>query len=177
MKKVFSLVVVLVLVMGLSLAYAEKLGLGSSTGATWKDVNAAEKKDGAAQVNTFMCALLLDDAGKIVNVKFDVVQTKLAISGEAKMVTDLAAPIKTKVELGDAYGMAKAAKAGEWYVQAAAFEKYCIGKTVDEVLATKVYAKDDHHKQVPDVADLKTTVTIDIGEFLESLKAAAANAK
>ncbi|MDD6467823.1 MAG: hypothetical protein PUF50_06540 [Erysipelotrichaceae bacterium] len=48
-----------------------------------------------------------------------------------------------------------------------------VGKTVDEVLAMKTYAKNDAHPVVPDEEDLKSTCTMNVGSYLEGVKAAA----
>ncbi|MHC1786251.1 MAG: hypothetical protein AB9880_04260 [Christensenellales bacterium] len=177
MKKLLCLVLVSILALSLvSVASAELLGMASVTGIQGAD---AGEKDGNNQVNTTYCTVLLDDKGVIVKVQFDVVQTKVSFSKEGKLITDPATfSVKTKIEKGAEYGMIKASGIQkEWFEQAAAFEAYCIGKTVEEVLATPTYKKDDNHLSVPDVADLKTLVTMDIGEFLEVLEKAVANAR
>lgn len=182
MKKSIALVLSALLLMSIaSFASAELLGLGINTDigsikeATEKD---GEKYDGQAQVNTIICTVLLDDNKVIKAVQFDNVQTKVTFNGEGKLTADPAAEIKTKVEKGDEYGMKKASGIGkEWYEQIAEFEKYIVGKTIEEVQAIPTYKKDDNHLRVPDVADLKTTVTIDIGGYVDALAEAVANAK
>lgn len=182
MKKTLALVLsTLMLISLVSFASAELLGLGINTTigsikeATVKD---GEKYDGQAQVNTIICTVVLDDNKVIKAVQFDTVQTKIAFNGEGKLTTDPAAEIKTKIEKGDEYGMKKASGISkEWYEQIAEFEKYIIGKTLEEVQAIPTYKKDDNHTRVPDVADLKTTVTMDIGGYVDALAKAVANAK
>lgn len=179
MKKLLSLALVAVMLLSLSaVALADTYGLGVAT-SIGSSKPATAEKDGAAQVDSAICALVLDDEGKIKSVKFDVAQTKVAINVKGEITADMSAEIKSKVEKGDDYGMRKASKLekGEWYEQAAALEAYCIGKTVEEVVTMKTYQKDDHHTAVPDMEDLKTTVTIDVGAFLKALQKAADNAK
>ena len=65
----------------------------------------------------------------------------------------------------------------EWFEQIAAFEAYCIGKTVAEIQAMPTKAANESHPTVPDVADLATTVTIDVGGYIEALVKAASLAK
>ena len=78
-----------------------------------------------------------------------------------------------KKALGEDYGMRGASPIGkEWFEQIAALEQWMIGKTIEEVMAMPVYAKDDNHKSVPDSEDLKTSVTIDVGASLEAVKGA-----
>jgi len=45
------------------------------------------------------------------------------------------------------------------------------------VQAIPTYKKDDSHLRVPDAADLKASVTIDIGGYVDALVEAVANAK
>ncbi len=72
--------------------------------------------------------VLVDKAGKVVMCRIDeiaVPQTK----GQN---------IASKKALGDSYNMVEYGGAiAEWYVQIAAFERACAGKTKDEVLAIK----------------------------------------
>ena len=78
----------------------------------------------------------------------------------------------------EGYGMRGASPIGkEWFEQAAAWEAYCIGKTVEEIAATPLYARNESHTTCADVEELKTTCTITVGEFIEALEAAAAVAK
>ena len=83
-----------------------------------------------------------------------------------------------KKELGDDYGMKtkNPAAVGEWYEQAEAFEKWCVGKTPDEV-ANVATVTNDEGSVVADDADLKTGCTIGIGQFLEAVANAVAAAK
>ena len=177
MKKVLVLGLALMMVLSLvSVASAELLGLGV---VTYVDRTAdAGEKDGSARVNTIACTLILDDNKVVKAVQWDTAQTGLGFSKEGKITSDLTKEIKTKKELGVDYGMIKASGIGkEWFEQIDAFEQYCIGKTVEEILATPTYKKDDGHLRVPDTADLKTSVTIDVGHYLDALEKAAANAR
>lgn len=179
MKKVLSLVLVAMMLLSLSaVALADTYGLGIVTGIGSSKAAAADK-DGVAQVNSTICFVVLGEDGKIKSVKFDVAQTKVAFNAKGEITSDLTAEVKSKVELGDDYGMRKASKLekGEWFEQAAAFEAYCVGKTPEEVLGMKTKVKDDNHQNVPDVEDVATTVTIDVGEMLKALDKAVKNAK
>ena len=179
MKKLVALVLSALLVFGLvSLAAAEIHGLGMVT-SIGSVADATAEKAGAAQVNTTVCSLALDDQGKILSVTWDVQQTKIQFSLEGKPV-ELPAREKllTKLEKGEAYGMRKASTIGkEWFEQIGAFAEYCVGKTVEEVLAIETFERDASHLAVPAVEDLKTSVTVSVGDYLASLEKAAANAK
>ncbi len=158
-------------------APAVKHGLGMVT-SIGSVADATAEKEGAAQVNTTVCSLVLDAEGKIQSVTWDVQQSKVQFS--ALGVANVPAPetLLTKLEKGEAYGMRKASAIGkEWFEQIAAFGEYCIGKTVEEVLAIEVFQRDENHTAVPAVEDLKASVTVSVGDYLASLQKAAANAK
>ncbi len=178
MKKFVSLVLVALLSLTLvSVALADTYGLGMVT-SIGSVAEATADKPGAAQVNTTVCSLVLDAEGKIVSVTWDVQQTKIQFDNAGKPVLPAPEKILTKLEKGDAYGMRGASQIGkEWNEQIAAFAEYCVGKTVEEVLGLKVFQRDDAHPAVPDVEDLKTSVTISVDGYLEALKKAAENAK
>lgn len=181
MKKTLSLVIALLLCLGAVSAMAETIGLGivtsigSSKSASVVD---GDPYDGAAQVDSTICAVTLDENGIITSIKFDVAQTKIAFSVEGELVTDTATVPQSKKELGEAYGMRKASPIGaELFEQLAAFEAYCIGKSADEIINMPTYAANESHLRVSDVEDLKSSVTIDIGAALDALAKAVADAK
>ena len=179
MKKLVALVLSALLVFGLvSFAVADTYGLGMVT-SIGSIADATAEKAGAAQVNTTVCSLVLDGQGKILRVTWDVQQTKIQFSLDGKPF-ELPAPekLRTKLEKGEAYGMKKASAIGkEWFEQIGAFAEYCVGKTVEEVLAIETFERDATHLKVPAIEDLKTSVTVSVGDYLASLEKAAANAK
>uniref|UniRef100_UPI0032607667 hypothetical protein n=1 Tax=Clostridium sp. NkU-1 TaxID=1095009 RepID=UPI0032607667 len=149
----------------LSTGYAVISSIGKSTDAG--------EKDGLAEVDTMFAAVLVDGSGKIVDCKIDSVQTKVNFSKEGKLLTDLGTVVESKNELGEKYGMKKAsAISKEWNEQAAGFAQYVIGKTADEVKGIAVSADG-----IADDADLKATITVHIGDFINVVEQAAANAK
>lgn len=148
-----------------------ELGIGSITTMTFTDATA--DSDGVIQAYTTIVALGVSD-GVISYIDIDVAQNSGKFDTAGVITSDKAAATPTKAEKADDYGMKTASAIGkEWYEQADAFEQYTLGKTLEEVLATPTYEKDEHHTQVPDSDDLKTSVTIDIGAFLKVLEAAA----
>ncbi|NLJ24649.1 MAG: hypothetical protein GX354_04350 [Firmicutes bacterium] len=138
-----------------------KLGLGH-------EVSIASSKPAAAQVNTTLAATLFDKNGKVVGVFIDTIQTKVPFDTKtAKVTADRDEKIKSKKELGDAYGMVKgSAIKKEWHEQIAALEKWMIGKTAKEIQALKVREKDANHIAVPDVPELTSRVTMTVESFL-----------
>lgn len=154
-----------------------KLGLGVSTSIK-SSKSATAEAAGVGQVDSSIAIVALDSAGKIAAVAFDNIQSKVQFNADGTFKSDLTALTKTKVELKEEYGMAKSSKIGkEWYQQAEAFAEWCVGKTVAEVTGMQTKKVDDNHPQVPDVADLNSSVTINVGDLLTALEKAAANAK
>ena len=165
------------LMLSLSTGALAASGLGSVT--TMSGAGAEADKAGSVTINTTMCALELDDAGKITAVSFDIAQNKVGFDATGALTGELTGEQPTKKELGDGYGMKAATSIGkEWFEQAEALEDWCVGKTVEEVVTMPTYDKGDgRHTQVPDDVDLKTGCTIDVGSFLDALQEAADNAK
>ncbi|MFT4106570.1 MAG: hypothetical protein QM657_12485 [Lacrimispora sp.] len=149
----------------LSTGFSVLTSIGKSTDAG--------EKDGLAEVDTMFAAVLVDDSGKIVDCKIDCIQSKVNFSKEGKVLTDLATVVETKNELGEKYGMKKASSISkEWNEQAEGFAQYVIGKTADEVKGIAVSADG-----LADDADLKATITVHIGDFIQVVEQAVANAK
>jgi len=65
----------------------------------------------------------------------------------------------------------------EWFEQIDALEKYSVGKAAKDVIGMATYKKDDAHTAVPDVAELKSSCTMTVGDYLLALEKAVANAK
>ena len=152
-----------------------KTGLGTVISASVAGEDAEEETGASVQINTNMMAVAVDADGKIVAAQLDVAQQKVAfdmdgVAGE----TDL----RTKVEKEGDYGMLKASKIGkEYFEQSKAFTEWMVGQTVAEVAGMPTFERDASHTACPDVEDLKASVTITVGDYLEALKEAEANAK
>ena len=172
MKKLIALTLLLLLVAGCGSGSSVKLGLGV-TGYI-DPTNASPDGDGRAQANVTACAVTLDSSNKIVGVAWDVSQISAAVSATGTVTpgTDL----RTKKEKKEDYNMKGASPIGkEWYEQIDALEKWAVGKAASDVIGMAVTTND--HGTVPDVEDLKSSVTINIPDFLEALEKAVANAK
>ena len=133
-----------------------KLAILAGTG----DSKAADGENaGTAQLNVDVAALTVN-GGVITSCYIDSLQAKVAFCADGVITTDLTAPVQTKNELGEAYGMkAYAGSTYEWNEQAASFAAYVTGKTADEVQGIAVA------EGKPSEADLASTVTIAIGGF------------
>ncbi|MDR7870978.1 MAG: hypothetical protein RIN55_08980 [Tissierellaceae bacterium] len=162
-------------------AKVAKLGLGQNisiakskekgTDANGNPVNAS------SQADVTMAAVGFDADGKVTSVTVDVVQAKVAFDEEMNITSDKEAEVLSKKDLKEDYNMKGASAIGkEWYEQMAAFEEWMIGKTVDEIVNLPVKERDPSHKNVPDVPELTSTVTITVESYIAAVEEAWDNA-
>jgi len=176
MKKLLAITLIGLLLAGCGAATV-KTGLGHSVSIA-KSADATAEKPGLAQVDTVMAAVTFDKSGKILGLKIDNAQTKVNFDITGKVTTDKTQLQKTKVELGEGYGMKKASKIGkEWFEQIAELEKWMVGKTVDQVKAMKTKKVDEAHPNVPDIADLSSKVTVSVQDYIFAVEEAFKTAK
>ena len=145
-----------------------KLGMGVVV-----DMNSSAT--GNAQVDATVATVVTDAEGKIVACRIDVAQSAF------NLATDKAdKQFQTKMERGDAYGMAAAVNYGmdwnndgkvlEWYDQAKAFENYVIGKTAEEVEAFETQEVPGKGYIISADEDLLAAgCTIQITDFVEAV--------
>ena len=181
MKKIITLLLCLCVALGLVACGGEtpaaeatyKLGMGIVV-----DLNSSATNN--AQVDATVATVVLDADSKIVACRIDAVQNKMDVTGGA---VDTTATFQTKMEKGDAYGMAAAVNWGmdwngdgvvkEWYDQAKAFEAYVVGKTAQGVKDIETQEVEGHGYIIAkDDALLSAGCTIQITDF----KAAVAKA-
>jgi predicted small lipoprotein YifL len=135
------------------------LGMGVS-------LNTDSSKSGNAQVDATVAAVVLDAEGKIVSCRLDCAQSKMDIS---EGTVDTAAEFKTKMELGDDYGMVAYGNAiAEWDDQAKAIEEYVVGKTAEEVTAIET-VQNDHGYSVAADETLYASCTMQITDFINAI--------
>lgn len=149
----------------------DKLGLAVNTTIA-KSADATAEAAGKAQAYTTYVAVSTGSDKKITSAVIDSSQSDVAFDATGAITTDLAVAPQTKVELGDAYGMAAVTGGKEWYVQAESLAAYVTGKTVDEV---KGIAVDE--TTAPTDEDLRATVTVKIGDYITGIDQAVAKAK
>lgn len=159
---------------GVEQAVLNAQALGASKGdtlyltstANMKKSKDAGDEDGTAQ--NYVTVAALTKAGDIITSCYiDAVQVNVNFDAKGQITSDLSAPILTKNQLGDDYGMRKASAIGkEWYEQAAAFSAYVTGKTADEVAGIAVT-----DGKAADT-DLSASVTVGIGDFIELISKA-----
>ena len=152
-----------------------KTGLGTVISASVTEEDKENEKGASVQINTNMMAVALDENGVIVAAILDVAQQKAAFDLEGVAGT---VDLRTKVEKEGDYGMKGVSAIGkEYYEQAKAFTEWMVGQTVEEVLAMPTYERDANHTACPDVEDLKSSVSITVGDYLKALEEAASMAK
>ena len=150
-----------------------KTGLGTVISS--KEVDAGEN-DGLFQIDTNIVGVAFDAEGKIVWAGIDTAQQAAKFTATGAFTGEI--DCRTKVDKGTDYKMKEYAGAvAEIDEQYASLAKWMLGKTVDEVVNMEVYARDEKHTAVPAVEDLKSSVTITVGEQLEALAKAAKNSK
>ena len=130
--------------------------------------SADAEKAGNAQLNVD-AAVLNMNGETITACVLDSVQAKVSFDATGVITSDITAPVQTKTELGEGYGMKAWGNATfEWNEQAANFAAYVTGKTAAEVAGIAI---DEGTK--PTDADLATSVTISIGGFQALIAKAA----
>lgn len=122
------------------------------------------------QLDVEMAASAVADA-KVVSTQVSVYQIPVATDGKlgtnnaVTYATEVGAvgTIASKLELGDKYGMASAAK-GDWYVQSLAYETWAVGKDATQLAA----AVDPETNKAKD-DDLAADVSITVNGFSASV--------
>lgn len=176
MKKLLALTLVLVLVAGCS-APTVKLGLGMVTSLNSSKAASADA-DGQIQADVSVVAAAFDANGKVLNVRIDTVQAKGPFDATGALKFELTKETKSKVELGDEYGMRDFSGIGkEVGEQYAALEAYMVGKAASDIISMPTYQRDESHTAVPDVEELKSSCTITIGDQLAAFEKAYNTAK
>ncbi|MBC7087414.1 MAG: hypothetical protein H5T96_02865 [Tissierellales bacterium] len=154
-----------------------KLGLGhivSIAKSKDKGVDAnGNPVNATAQADVMIAAVGFDADGKVVSVSIDTAQTRVAFDENMQVTSDVNAEVPTKRDLGADYGMVKASGIGkEWFEQMDALQEWMIGKTVDEILSMETTMRDEAHPSVPNVPELTSSVTIDVGDYLRAIEEA-----
>lgn len=148
----------------------ETLKFGYGIDAKYGEVISADGEvNGSGEVVVNVATVLVDGEGKIVKCEIDTADFTVEYTSAGEAVAS--GEFLTKYELGDNYNMkAYGGSALEWFEQADAFEKVCVGKTVDEVKALLV----DGYKGNDEV--VAAGCTIGIAEFVTAVEKAVSNA-
>ena len=172
MKKTVSVILLVCMVFALAACGGAKeadykLGMGVSVSTDSSDTL-------NAQVDATAAAVVLDADGKIVACRIDCAQSKMDVTDGA---VDTAKTFKTKMELGDDYGMVAYSDAvAEWDAQAMAFESYVIGKTGAEVGGMETVVNEGGHNVTTDET-LYASCSISISAFIDAVVKACADEK
>ena len=190
MKKIISLLLVVFMVVSFAACgtkpttdenngddVAATLKFGMGIVASYGDAKDADgDTNGECKAETTAVAVLLDDAGKFVDIAIDAVDAKATWTSEG--VASATEEVKTKYELGTAYNMAAYGKKHdgtdgkvlEWFEQIDAFVATAKGKTLDEV---KAFVGEDTYT----TGDLAAAgCTISVGSIMAALEEAVKNA-
>ena len=150
---------------------AVRTGLAITTALGATDASAEEA--GKAEFTITLAAIMVDENDVILDCEIDAIGHKFTFDATGAITSDITAEVLTKNELGDDYGMvAWGGAIAEWYAQVDAFEAYCIGKSISDIqngaLTESGYAAD---------ADLATSATINLFDYVSALDAAYINAQ
>jgi hypothetical protein len=152
---------------------ALKTGLFITTDVSGSKAADAETK-GEAKYDLTIVAVLVDDNGVIADCMIDGISTSVFFDAAGLITTELTAPVQTKNELGENYGMVKYGNAiAEWDEQAAALANYAIGKTVSELKNGAI----DETGKAPAGSDLASSATIYLGGYVSAIESAVASAQ
>ena len=122
---------------------ADSLNVALVSSNSYSNKDAAEGADGLNQIDTTIVAAVVNAEGKVIVADTDCTQGKVTFDITGAATVDTTAAVKTKLELGDDYNMAKFGQKHdgsegqplEWYAQAAEFNKALVGKTASEFAA------------------------------------------
>lgn len=171
MKKILTAVVLTALLLSLTAGALAATGLGSVITVT--NTAATAEKAGSVSGYVYMCAVTLDDEGKVAGVVFDAAQPAGSFDTTGAIVGETSIVVQSKNEIKEGYGMKGVSPIGkEWYEQMEVLSAWCVGKTPAEILATPL--DEGGH---PTDADLVSGCTVHINDQLVAFEKAVAAAK
>lgn len=151
---------------------AVKTGLAVFTSVS-DSTSATADAAGAVKYDITIAAVTVDNSGVITSCYIDSVPATVNIDATGAITTDLTAPVSTKNELGEDYGMvAWGGAVAEWDAQVAALSQFAVGKTVEELKNGAV----SESGYAPEGSDLATSATIYLGGYVSAIEAAVNNA-
>ncbi len=128
----------------------------------------------AVEYDVTLVAVLVDENGVIRDCIIDSIGAKVSIDAAGAITSDVTAPIKTKNELGDDYGMvAWGGAIAEWYRQADALARFAVGRTVEELKNGAI----NESGYAPEGSDLASSATIYLGGYVAAIEKAVSNAR
>ncbi len=134
----------------------------------------ADSTNGVAKYDVTFVAVAVNDNGVITDCLIDGITAEVQFDTTGSIISDVAAAVSTKNELGDKYGMVAWGGAKfEWNEQAQSFADYVTGKTVEEVKGIAIQP----NTKPSEGTDLAASVTIAVGGFMNGVEQAVANAQ
>ena len=128
---------------------------------------ATAEEAGAVQVDANI-AVMTKNGDVITSCIFDSVQSKAEFGADGVVTTEAGA-VSSKNQLGENYGLKQFSPIGkEWNEQVAAFAQYVTGKTAEEAAGIALT-----ETTAPAEADLASSVTIAMGDFMALIEKAA----
>ena len=155
-------------------AGAVKTGLAVSTNIA-DSTSATADAEGVAKYDITLAAVIVDDNGVIQSCTIDSVPAEVKFDNKGVITSDLTAPIDTKNEKGENYGMvAYGGAIAEWDAQVKAVADYAVGKTVEELKNGDI---DMTTGKAKDGSDLSSSATIYLAGYVYAIEAAVNNAQ
>ncbi|MBQ7786423.1 MAG: hypothetical protein IJ381_09825 [Clostridia bacterium] len=171
MKKILTAALLTAIMLTVAASALAATGLGVV--GTVTNTAATAEKNGSVSGYIYLCAVTLDDEGKVAGVVFDAMQPAGSFDATGAIVGEAVTNVQTKLEIKDGYGMKAISPIGkEWYEQMEALSAWCIGKTPAEVITMSL----DEGGHATDV-DLLAGCTVHINDQLVAFEKAVANAK
>ena len=153
---------------------ALKTGLAVSTNIA-DTVSASADAEGEAKYDVTLAAVTVDDNGVIQSCVIDSIPASVKFDATGSITSDLTAPVSTKNELGENYGMvAWGGAVAEWDAQVKAVAGYAVGKTVEELKNGDI---DMTTGKAKDGTDLQSSATIYLAGYVYAIEAAVNNAQ
>ena len=153
---------------------ALKTGLAVSTNIA-DTVSASVDAEGEAKYDVTLAAVTVDDNGVIQSCVIDSIPASVKFDATGAITSDLTAPVSTKNELGENYGMvAWGGAVAEWDAQVKAVADYAVGKTVEELKNGDI---DMTTGKAKDGTDLQSSATIYLAGYVYAIEAAVNNAQ
>lgn len=150
----------------LGAAKGDHVSLGVEAENASSNITATDDKDVNAEIDLTVVALTLDSDGRVTSAVGDMAEPALTVAADGGVT----APdtVRTKLELGDEYGMRNASSLGkEWYEHSEGYCSYLKGKTEEEAAEIPTDGSD---------ADLAALCTISIDALQKAVGDAFENA-
>ena len=137
--------------------------ISSSNGSA----GATKEVEGSASITSNIIAMTTD-GDVITSCIIDAVQSKAGFGTDGQLAGEVSGSVLSKAQLGEAYGLKAYSGVGkEWNEQTDAFCEYITGKTVEEVKGIALT-----ETTAPAEADLASSVTIAVGDFMKLIEKA-----